>query len=135
MSYEIFVQRFQTGEIDSVSARRVWKLLEEAWYKPPDEDSFVVVTRGKGSADVYGARAGEPIESLMFSRPSGAEIFDLIVEVARAGDMVILAPDLPPCLVDKAQRAELPADLIEKVGEPLIVANGNDLLSLTIQDT
>jgi hypothetical protein len=67
----------------------------------------------------------------MFSRPAGgAEIFDLIVDVARAGDMVIYAPGMPPCVVSEEQRSQLPEELMDSMGGPTLVANGAELLEL-----
>jgi len=132
LSYDIFVQGFQDGKAVSVTAPRVWELLEAAWEQPPDRLHHALVRRGDAEADLYAGPAGQPIDSLMFSRlVGGAAIFDLIVDVAQAGNMVILPTDAPPCLVDEAQRGDLPADLLEESGAPVLVAGGDELLAVT----
>jgi len=127
MGFDVFVQRFQNGEPAVVTDPRVWELLREAWEAPPDDLDFSRVRRGAGDADLYAVQEGEPIDGLMFSRPAGgAEIFDLIVDVARAGDMVIYAPGIPPCLIAEGQRSQLPADF-DDFKDPVVVANGAEL--------
>jgi hypothetical protein len=124
MGFDVFVQRFQNGDPAVVTDPRVWELLREAWEAPPDHHHYSRVRRGAGEADIYAVPEGEPIDGLMFSRPAGgADIFDLIVDVARAGDMVIYAPGIPPCLIADEQRSQLPADL----EDPVVVASGADL--------
>ena len=110
-----------------VTDPRVWELLREAWEEPPDVHDFSRVRRGAGEADLYAVQEGDPIESLMFSRPAGGvEIFDLIVDVARAGDMVIYAPGIPPCLIAEEQRSQLPSDF-DDFDDPVVVASGVEL--------
>jgi hypothetical protein len=117
MGFGVFVQRFQHGQPAVVTDPRVWGLMREAWEAPPDHHHYSRVRRGAGQADLYAAQVGEPIISLMFSRPAGgAEIFDLIVDVARAGDMVIYAPGIPPCVVSEEQRSQLPEELTDSMG-------------------
>jgi hypothetical protein len=128
MGFDVFVERFQNGEPERVTNPHVWELLREAWEAPPDRHDYSRVRRGAGEADLHAAQDGEPIESLMFSRPAGgAEIFDLIVDVARAGGMVIYAPGIPICLIAEGQRPHLPHDLVEAMGEPVFVATGAEL--------
>ena len=127
MGFDVFVQRFQNGEPAVVTDPRVWELLREAWEAPPDEHDRSLVRRGAGEADLYAVQEGEPIDGLMFSRPAGgADIFDLIVDVARAGDMVIYAPGIPPCLIAEEQRSQLPTDF-DDFEDPVVVASGADL--------
>jgi hypothetical protein len=135
MGFDVFVERFQNGEPAVVTDPRVWDLLREAWEAPPDHHDYSRVRRGAGEADLYAVQVGEPIDSLMFSRQAGgAEIFDLIVDVARAGDMVIYAPGFPPCVVSEEQRSQLPEELTDSMGQPTVVANGAELLAI-IEET
>lgn len=130
MGFDVFVQRFQNGEPAVVRDPRVWELLREAWEAPPDDHDYSRVRRGAGEADLYAVQDGQPIDSLMFSRPAGgAEIFDLIVDVARAGDMVIYAPGIPTCLIAEEQRSHLPTDFDDPVDldDPVVVASGAEL--------
>lgn len=128
MGFDVFVQRFQDGEPVLVTDPQVWTLLREAWEAPPDHHDYSRVRRGAGEADLYAVQENEPIDSLMFSRPAGgAEIFDLIFEVARAGGMAIYAPGIPICLIAPDQRSQLPAEFVDAMGEPVVVTSGADL--------
>lgn len=114
MSYDIHLLRFIAGEPEACPAGRVHDLLREAAGRPPDEHRYARVSWRGGEADVYGVprAADEPIDSVTFSRPAADDrIFDLIVEVARAGDMAILLPDGVACLVDAAHSDQLPVDV------------------------
>jgi hypothetical protein len=50
---------------------------------------------------------------------------DLIVELARQADAVIIGPDLPPLLTRAEQRDQLPPDM--SLGEPVLIASGHEL--------
>lgn len=128
MSYDIRLLRFVDGGPQANPAGRVHDLLREAAARPPDEDGYARVVWQGGQADAYGVPRApdEPVDSVMFSRPAEDDrIFDLIVEVARAGDMTILLPDGVACLVDGAHADQLPPDL---AGWPRhLVRSGQDL--------
>jgi hypothetical protein len=80
-------------------------LLCEAREAPSDHHDYSRVRRSAGEADLYAVQEGEPIDSLVFSRPAGStEIF--IVDVARAGDMVIYPPGISLCLVSETPDLE-----------------------------
>ncbi len=130
MSYDIHMQRFGAGNAaPAASPEKVWALLADAWEAPPDQFNYCRVRRGEGEADLYATQPGEPIDSLMFSRAAGgSEIFDLIYDVAQAGDMVIIPPDVGPFVVHDDQRMHLPADFVQ--GEVTRVTSGAHLLRL-----
>ena len=72
MGFDVFVQRFQNdGEHAVVTDPRVWELLREAWEAPPDHHDYSRLRRGAGEADLCAVQDGQPIDSLMFSRPAG----------------------------------------------------------------
>jgi len=83
LSYDIFVQGFQDGKAVSVTAPRVWELLEAAWEQPPDRLHHALVRRGDAEADLYAGPAGQPIDSLI--SPLGR----------RRGDLRTLSSMLP----------------------------------------
>jgi hypothetical protein len=117
--------RFEAGAPASIDSPEFWELLARAWEKPPDEHGFVRVVRGDGEADVYARRPGESLESVMVNHFGGDEIMDLIVELARQADAVIIGPDLPPLLTRGGQREQLPPDM--GLGEPVLIASGQEL--------
>lgn len=112
VSYDVFLQRFQGGEAATVDSPEVWALLEEAWEAAPDESGHCLVRRDDDEGDLYAEQRGRPLESLMFNH-AGPGIYELMFEVAVAGDMVIMPPDAGPFLVREEQRSNLPRDLAE----------------------
>ena len=124
MSYDVYLQRFRNGERAPVDDARVWKLLERAWEAPPDRFGFSRVRRGDDEGDLYAARPGRPIDGLMFNHAAQA-IYDLMYEVAVAGDMTIIPPDAGPFVVRAEQVEHLPRDLAERA---LLVRSGADLV-------
>ena len=69
----------------------------------------------------------EPLTGLMFNHVSG-DAFDTIVEVARAGDLVVMPVGCRVCVVRNAQRADLPEDIAD--GPVELVETGGDLLGV-----
>jgi hypothetical protein len=127
VSFDIFLERIAEVADD----RSVWSLLEAAWDAPPDEHNYVRARRGAGEADLYTGPLDEPVQSLMFSRPAGGhEIFDLIVDVAQAGRMVIMPVGCPPCVAAASELETFPSDIAESLGQPVVVSNGHQLLEL-----
>jgi hypothetical protein len=64
--------------------------------------------------------------------PEGDEIMDLIVDLARQADAVIIGPDLPPLLTRAEQREQLPPDM--GLGEAVLIASGRELSETIAQD-
>jgi hypothetical protein len=124
VSYDVFLQRFQGGEAATVDSPEVWALLEAAWDVAPDEHGYCLVRRGEDEGDLYAEQRGRPLESLMFNH-AGPGIYELMFELAVAGDMVIMPPDAGPFLVREEQRSALPRDLAE---EAVVVENGAALV-------
>ena len=131
MSYDLFLTRFEAGEPAEIDRPEFWELLATAWEEPPDQHRFVRLVRGEGTADVYARQVGEPQDSVMINHFGGSEIMDLIVELARQADAVIIGPDRPPLLTRAEQCAQLPTDM--GIGEPVLIATGRDLTK-TITD-
>jgi hypothetical protein len=132
MSYDLFLMRFDAGAPAQIDSPEFWELLARAWQKPPDDHGFVRLVRGDGEADVYAGRLGEALESVMVNHFGGDEIMDLIVELARQADAVIIGPDLPPLLTRTEQRDQLPPDM--DLGEPVLIASGHELSQTIAQD-
>jgi hypothetical protein len=126
VSYDIYLMRFEAGEAAEIDAPEFWELLAGAWENPPDEHGFVRVVRGDGGADVYAGQVGEPQDSVMINHFGGDEIMDLIVELARQADAVIIGPDLPPLLTRADQREQLPPDM--GLGDPVVIESGRGLI-------
>ena len=102
-------------------------LLEAGGFRVGADGSVNVAGDGR-AAEVYGLPiAGRPFAGLMFSHVSGTA-FDLIVDVARAADMVILPVGCPACIVFDHQRPHLPEDIAGHGVE--LVETGDELVSV-----
>ena len=116
VSYDIHLLRFVNGEPEPQPAGQVHELLSSATSAPPDEHGYARVTWRGGEADVYGMTRAptDDIASLMFSRPAEDDaIFDLIFQVAAAGEMAVLLQEGEVCLVSARQAEHLPPDVAE----------------------
>jgi hypothetical protein len=124
MSYDVVLQRLRHGEAAAVESREVWTLLEQAWESPPDKFDYCLVRRGDDEGDLYAVQPGHPIDCLMFNH-AGPAIYDLMYDVAVAGDMVIIPPDAGPFLVREEQREHLPSEM---AAEAVVVRSGPELV-------
>ncbi len=124
MSYDIVLQRFRNGESVAIDADPVWTLLEAAWDAPPDEFDHCRVRRGEDEGDLYSVQPGDPFDALTFTHAEPA-IYDLMFEVAAAGELTIIPPDVGPFVLREEQREHLPPELREKA---MLVHSGSDLL-------
>lgn len=116
VSYDIHLLRFVNGEPEPQPAGQVHELLSSATSAPPDEHGYARVTWRGGEADVYGMTRAptDDVASLMFSRPAEDDaIFDLIFQVAAAGEMAVLLQEGEVCLVSARQAEHLPPDVAE----------------------
>jgi hypothetical protein len=66
---------------------------------------FARIETADGGADIYGL---DTTHGLMVNHASGAAIWDLLVDVARAGHLTIMPMGCATCIVDEAARADLP---------------------------
>lgn len=126
MSYDVFLQRFRDGEPEAVDSPDAWSILEGAWDSPPDEFDFSRVSREGDEGDLYAVQIGQPIDSLMFNH-AGRGVYHLMFDVAVAGEMAIIPPDVGPFVVREEQLQHLPADLratavVIRSGEELVRA-------------
>jgi hypothetical protein len=117
--------RFEAGAPAQIDSPEFWELLTRTSEKPPDKHGFVRLVRGDGGADVYAGRPGKSLQSVMVNHFGGDQIMDLIVELAREADAVIIGPDLPPLLTRTEQRDQLPPDM--GLGDPVLIVSGQEL--------
>jgi hypothetical protein len=126
VSFDVFLMRFDRGDAVELDAPRILELLEPAIVER--EGSFARLRTTDGEADVYGL---DSTGSLMVNHASGAAIWDLLVDVARAGQLAIIPGGCATCIVEEEQRADLP----EGVPEPVeVIASGSEL-RLLIEDS
>ncbi len=120
MSFDVYVQGFSDDPVDMTAT--VDPIL--APLLSVDRSSITIVD---GNADVHGAR-NSPINGLMFNHIVGKGAWDVIFEVAKAADWVVIPVGGPACLVGEHQWAGLPEELRD--GAVGVVNSGQELLAL-----
>jgi hypothetical protein len=75
-----------------------------------------------GGADLYSSSLGR---GFLVSHAHGEQVWDLVVEAARAAGLVIFPPDHGTCIPDEAMRDSLPAYVPQPV---VVVRSGAELL-------
>lgn len=122
VSFDIFFQRFERGGaalVDMVSVRSAL-----GPFAVSAEESFVRVATEDGGADIYGLNGAD---GFMANHVEGRQIWDLLVEVSIATDLVIMPIGCPICLTSADQTSALPEDLRN---DTVVVTSGADLLTV-----
>jgi hypothetical protein len=121
---DIYVRAFgDAADRDALPVRRM--LLEAGGFRVAEDGSVDVA----GTA-VYGLPiAGRPFAGLKFAGVT-EPAFELIVAVARAGDLVILPLGCPVCVVFEHQRPFVPADL---AGDGVELVETGDALATVVR--
>jgi hypothetical protein len=119
VSFDVFLQRFADGESAEVDRRPVRKVLAAATHRGPDDVGFYIVAFPDGVEVEFSAKgleSGESFTGCAFHiRGFGDGLMKFMLDIARAGDMVII-PAMegnPLVLVSEEQKKNVPADLQE----------------------
>lgn len=131
MSFDVHIQFFEGGEPAAIprdSAREAFgsKLAE------PEQNRWTVSYDPQNSSEIY-LNSGESVESLWglsIYRPCGdLRLWDALASILKMGNAVLYFPGCKPPLVAKLSvREHLPADMIEALGEPVVVGRGAEIL-------
>jgi hypothetical protein len=119
VSFDIFIQAFSGGQAASGRPAAARRTLTPFLTAAPD-NGYALVRTADGEADVYGLDG----DSLMINHASGRQIWQLMVDLARAGGYVIMPIGCPTCVLDPAHVTELPVQLQDTV---VVIATGEDL--------
>ncbi|MFD8013408.1 hypothetical protein [Streptomyces sp. NPDC058955] len=117
MSYDIFVMRFENGEtvpLDMAVAREVLDPFVAG--RDPGADVLSVRTADGQEADVY----LNPPDGITFNRFGGGGVMDLLADLLRRLDAVLVIPGGPVVLQADEARNQLPDVLTD--GTPTVVA-------------
>ena len=117
MSFDVFLQGFAKSYTGGGAAAKA-VLLPYLAAEP--DDGYAEVVLADGSADVYGLGS----EGFMFNHVAGDLAWDLIVDVARAAQWVIVPTGCSTCVLDPSQIPELPEELRE---DAVVITTGSDL--------
>jgi hypothetical protein len=123
VSFDIFLQSFRASHArvggDAEAAVRVL----ERYLAGVPAGGFAHASTPDGGADVYGLGG----DGLMINHASGESIWQVLVDVAVAGDYVIMPTGCPVCIV----RPEMSSDLPEALrADAVVVRSGADVLSV-----
>ncbi len=108
MAYEVFVQAFEAGIPVLMRAEAVEPIVEP--YIIARSAGFAQVKTSDGGADLYGY--GDD-GGLLVANPSGGEIWELVLAIARVNGAAIIPIGEPAIVVDEEVRRELPEDMRE----------------------
>lgn len=124
MSFEVFLQGFEPCADGRRAAEPVLRILEPL-VSDRGDGWCTITTADRETTTVYGIdRAGS---GLMFSRPSGSDVWDVMFDIARAARFVVMPLGCGTCLADDSIRASLPEDIPQPV---TLVRSGADILRI-----
>jgi hypothetical protein len=120
VSFDIFLQRFHEGDAVEGDGQAILSLLEPLIKER--SSGFGRAVTEDGGADIYGL--DHPEVGVMINHAEGVRIWDLIVELARVGGMVVMPVGCPVCGVDPEAGRHLPP----KAPPFEVIESGADLL-------
>jgi len=106
VAYEVFIQAFEAGIPVLMRAAAVEPIVEPFIIERSAE--FAQVKTADGGADLYGY--GDD-GGLLVANPSGGEIWELVLSIARVNGAAIIPIGEPALVVDEEVRKELPEDM------------------------
>jgi hypothetical protein len=118
VSIDIFLQGFERGEGASGMPDEAHRVLQP--YLRVRPDGFAKVVTDDGDAEVYGVGT----DGLMFTHASGRRIWDVMYDVARAGDWAIMPVGCATCVPTASMIVNLPDDLRANA---VVVGSGAEL--------
>ncbi len=124
MSFDVFLQGFERGDVAPGVPDEANRVLHP--YLRFSPDGFANVVTDDGHAEVYGVGT----VGLMFTHASGRRVWDVMFDVARAGNWAIMPVGCPTCVPTLSMIAELPDELR---AEAVVVNSGAELLDAVLR--
>jgi hypothetical protein len=121
VSFDIFVQKFEHGEGVPADGEAIAAVLEPFIVRR-DEQGWALLSFADGTADLYGMK--HLGDGFMVNHVVGDDVWDVLVEVARAARMVVVAAGCPVALTGLETIGQLPDALRE---DAVVVGTGADL--------
>lgn len=122
LSLDIFIQAFRHGDAREVDAKMLREALapylfeiERGWN----------LRSGNSEAEIYGVE--DLASGFMVTRIDGAQIYDVLVRVAAACDLVIMPVGVFVAITRREQLEDLP-DVLQ--GDAVLVVSGAELIAL-----
>jgi hypothetical protein len=119
VSFDIFLQSFKDGEAAPGKPEAARQALEPYLAGAPGEGCALVRT-ADGEADVYGVGS----DHLMFNHAGGEVIWQVVVDVAKAADWVIMPVGCHVCVMREDMISELPVELRDNA---VVINSGAEL--------
>jgi hypothetical protein len=138
MSFDVFLQRFVGGKPVEVDRQPVSSVLQTTQFQGPDEFGFYLVQFSDGvhvEFSASGLDGSKDFGGCAFHiRGMSPALVRFIFDVAKAGDMMILATMdcCGPILVAPEQERELPREMLQALGDPVLCASSIDLENLLL---
>jgi hypothetical protein len=126
MSFGILLQSFARGQAAAGHPEGAFRALEPYLDGNP-AGGFARLATPDGDADVFGIGSS----GLMINRASGEFIWQLLIDVAVAGDYAIMPVGRPVCLVREDMKDDLPEEMR---ADAVVVRSGTDVMKLVIDD-
>lgn len=122
MSFDIFLQRFESGEAALADGDAIMSLLNPLI--ADRSGSWARIVTPDGEADVYGV--DDPAKGLMVNHASGRAIWDVLFELSLRGGLAVMPVGRPSAVADPTLRGELPEGALPAE----IVGSGADIFHL-----
>jgi hypothetical protein len=132
MSFDLFLQVFDQGELTRISRDRVRDAFGAAFVTESEPDRWKVLYDPQNSCDVYLSVDGSAgmLQGLSINRPCGdLRLWDALAYILALGNVVLYFPGCrAPVIGNVNSRQHLPLDMIEALGEPIVVRSGAEIL-------
>lgn len=122
MSFDIFLQRFENGEVGTFKRAVVEEIFGPYAVDGAPKGIMRVEYADRGGADVY-IDDEEDLKGLMFNHCGGYTFFDALYQLTDRIKGVVYWPGIGPssAITDAAVMQHLPADFLEACGPPALV--------------
>lgn len=131
VSFDVYLQVFENGESAGISRDGVRDAFGAAFVSEPMPDRWKVTYDAQNSCDVYLSSHGSTmLKGFSINRPCGdLRLWDALAFILTLGNVVFYFPGGEAPLVAKLDVSRhLPRDMIEALGEPIVVGSGAQIL-------
>ncbi|MFF3617244.1 hypothetical protein [Streptomyces sp. NPDC002580] len=127
MSYDIFPYRFVQGAAAPMDMKLAYEVLDpHAVARSPEHDFLQLRTGDHGTADVYLNENG-----MMINHFGGERVMDLVAELLKRLEAVLLLPDSTVIITREKDREHLPQELLDACS--VVVASTGRAITQAVQ--